>query len=85
MGYKDSQLEGYKKKHRQPLDDILREEDMTILLGCSIETLWLYRRDLGLPYIKIGRDVYYSQKSVYKWFQSLERVNNNHKGGGDEH
>ncbi len=75
-------LEGVKKKHKQPLDDIMTEADLAILLDRSQERIWIYRQELELPYIKVGRDVYYSQKAVYKWLLSLQKVNNgnNHKG-----
>ena len=73
-------LDGVKKKHKQPLDDIMTEADLAILLDRSQERIWIYRQEKGLPYIKVGRDVYYSQKAVYDWLLSLQKVNNNHKG-----
>lgn len=75
-------LDGVKKKHKQPLDDIMTEADLAILLDRSQERIWIYRQELGLPYIKVGRDVYYSQKAVYDWLLSLQKVNNgkNDKG-----
>lgn len=82
--YKNSQFSGVTKKHKQPLDDIMTEPDLAILLGCTEETLWTYRRDLALPYIKVGRDVYYSQRRVYKWLLSREQVNNNGNNKGGE-
>jgi len=84
MTYKNSQFPGATKKHKQPLDDIMTEEDLAIILGCALDTLYVYRRDLRLPYIKVGKDVYYSQKAVYDWFISLQQVNNNHKGGKED-
>ena len=77
MSWKTSPLlQGYKKKVKQPLDDIMTESDLAEIFDCTVDTLYLYRKDLGLPYIKVGRDIYYSQKSVYNWLLSLE-VNNN--------
>ncbi len=73
-------LDGLTKKHKQPLDDIMTEADLAILLDRSQERIWIYRQEKGLPYIKVGRDVYYSQKAVYDWLLSLQKVNNNHKG-----
>ena len=69
------------KKHKRPLDDIIFEADLAILLGRTQETLWNWRNELGLPYIPVGRDIFYSEKSVVKWILSRERNNgNNHKG-----
>lgn len=77
MGMSIKGFKGIDKKHKQPLDDILTEGDLAVLLGCTEETLRLYRRDLELPYIKVGRDVYYSQRRVYEWLLSREQINNN--------
>jgi len=69
------------KKHKRPLDDIIFEADLAILLGRTQETLWNWRNEKGLPYIPIGRDIFYSERSVVKWILSRERNNgNNHKG-----
>ena len=75
-------LDGVKKKHKQPLDDIMTEADLAILLDRSQERIWIYRQEKGLPYIKVGRDVYYSQKAVYAWLLSLQKVNNGNNDKG---
>jgi len=77
MAYKCSPLlDGHKKRVKQPLDDILTEESLAEIFGCNIKTIYVYRQELGLPYIKVGRDIYYSQKTVYNWLKSLERTGN---------
>ena len=80
MAYKGAGLlDGYKKKTKQPLDDIIPEESLAEVFGCTMDTLYLYRQELGLPYIKVGRDVYYSQASVYQWLKSLEKTGNHNQ------
>ena len=80
MAYKCSPLlDGYKKGRKQPLDDILTEETLAELFGCDMRTIYVYRQELGLPYIKVGRDIYYSQKSVYNWLKSLEKTGNHNQ------
>ena len=74
-------LNSLKKKHKRPLDDIIFEVDLAILLGRTQETLWNWRNERGLPYIPIGRDVFYSEKSVVKWMLSQERNNGNDDKG----
>jgi len=78
------ELNGVRKKHKQPLDDIMTEADLAILVDKSQDTLWEWRGERGLPYIKVGKDVYYSQKAVYNWLLSLQKVNNNHKGSKED-
>ena len=79
MGYKgnsgfDKALKG---KRKNPLiDDIITKEALAVCLGCSEKTITYYQQAKGLPYIPLGRDTYFSTRSVHKWFMSRE-VNEN--------
>lgn len=77
MGYKDSKLGETlltgKRKH--PLDEFLTEEILAIVMGCSTTLVATWRDELGLPFIKIGRDYYYSAITVRKWLMSKETTN----------
>lgn len=77
----ENRLNSLGKKHKRPLDDIIFEADLAILLGRTQETLWNWRNELDLPYIPVGRDIFYSERSVVKWILSREKNNGNgHKG-----
>jgi len=79
----ENRFNTFSRKHKRPLDDIIFEADLANLLGRTQETLWNWRNERGLPYIAIGRDIFYSEKSVVKWILSQERNNgnnNNNKG-----
>ena len=78
----ENRLNSLGKKQKRPLDDIIFEADLAILLGRTQETLRNWRNEKGLPYIPIGRDIFYSEKSVVKWMLSTERNNGNDQKGG---
>jgi|GEM_PF-6881860 len=63
-------------KRRNPLDDIIPEEILAEILGCCAATIASYREKEELPFIKVGRDCYYSATSVLKWFLERETANN---------
>lgn len=73
----ENRFDTFARKHKRPLDDIIFEADLAILLGTTQETLWNYRNEKGLPYITIGRSIFYSEKSLVKWMLSQERTNGN--------
>ena len=73
----ENRFNTFTRKHKRPLDDIIFEADLAILLGRTQETLWNWRNKLGLPYIPVGRDIFYSEKSVVKWILSREKNNGN--------
>jgi len=78
MGYKgntgfDKALQG--KRKNLLIDDIITKEVLAICLGCCEKTITTYQ-ELGLPYIPLGRDIYFSTLTVYKWLMSRETKNN---------
>lgn len=77
----ENRFNTFSRKHKRPLDDIIFEADLAILLGRTQETLWNWRNERGLPFIRIGRDIFYSEKSVVKWILSQERNNGNNDKG----
>lgn len=77
MGYKDSKLGEtlLSGKRKNPLDDILTEEILAIIMGCSTTLVATWRNKQALPFMKIGRDYYYSAISVKEWFLSHQTTN----------
>jgi len=70
----DKALQG---KRKNPLiDDIITKEVLAICLGCCEKTITYYQQKKGLPYIPLGRDTYFSTRSVHKWFMSRELTEN---------
>jgi len=61
-------------KRKTPLSDIMPEGELAEWLGCSEDTIARYRNEEGLPFIKIGRDVYFSETQVYLWMLSKQVV-----------
>jgi len=56
----------------QVLKDIITEQSLAKILDIKKETLRDHRKK-GLPYIKLGNKIYFSQKSVYIWLLKQER------------
>jgi len=75
--YKANTLVGaaLKTRRKTPLDDIISENNLAEYLGCCEKTIHYYTTALGLPYIEVGRDRYYSMASVAKWFKTREKSN----------
>ena len=62
-----------KGKRKNPLlDDIVHKEALAQCFGCDTDTITYYQKELGLPFIKVGRDTYFSIKSIYKWLRERE-------------
>jgi len=61
-------------KRKTPLSDIMTEGELAEWFGCSQDTIARYRNEEGLPFIKIGRDVYFSETQVYLWALSRQIV-----------
>ena len=82
MSYKgnsglDKALKGTRKN---PLiDDIITKGGLAEFLGCTPETITYYQKEYGLPFIPVGRDTYFSTRSVHKWFMSRQVNHNGHK------
>ena len=73
-GYKASDMgTALKAKRKNPLvDDIIDEETLAQYMGCHSTTIRAYTRTMGLPFIPLGRDRYYSVKNVYKWLMARQ-------------
>jgi len=76
-GYKASDMGiALKGKRKNPLvDDIVDEETLAEYIGCHPTTIRYYTRKMGLPFIPLGRDRYYSVKSTYDWLISRQKSN----------
>ena len=51
---------------------ILTIEDMTIKFGVDQRTLYTWRKQEGLPFIKVGKQIYFREESVNKWLLEKE-------------
>ncbi len=76
MSYKGNNMgEALKGKRKNPLvDDIIDKETMAEWLGCETRAITYYQKGKGLPFIPLGRDTYFSVKSVYKWLMEREQI-----------
>jgi len=81
MGYKANNMgDALKGKRKNPLvDDIVDEDTLAEYIGCHSTTIRYYTRKLGLPFIPLGRDRYYSVKSTYNWLISKQKNNGQEK------
>ena len=81
MGYKKGNLGAALERNRKtPLDDIVTDENLAECIGCCVETVRSYTQQCELPFMKIGKDYYFSLKSVLDWFISRQKVR---KGSGE--
>ena len=75
MGYKKGNLgAALEAKRKTPLDDIVTDEALADCIGCCVETVRNYTQEHELPFIKIGKDYYFSLKTVLGWFLSRQKV-----------
>ena len=77
MGYKGNNgLDiAVKGKRKNPLiDDIIDKDALADYLGCEPRAITYYQKTMGLPFIPLGRDTYFSVKNVYKWLIEREKI-----------
>ena len=74
MGYKANNMgDALKGKRKNPLvDDIVDKDTLADYIGCDPHTITYYQKEKGLPFIPLGRDTYFSVKSVYQWLIKRE-------------
>ena len=76
MGYKANNMDvALKGKRKNPLiDDIIDKDALADYIGCESRAITYYQKNMGLPFIPLGRDTYFSINSVYKWFIEREQT-----------
>ena len=76
MGYKANNMgDAFKGKRKNPLvDDIIDKDTLADYIGCEPRAITYYQKEKGLPFIPLGRDTYFSVKSVYKWLMKREQI-----------
>ncbi|MFY4726202.1 helix-turn-helix domain-containing protein [Campylobacter jejuni] len=52
--------------------DFLTIQEVTMLYGLSKNTQNLYRMQKKIPYIKIGKKIFYEKVRLDEWFKSFE-------------
>lgn len=77
MGYKannglDIALKG--KRKNSLIDDIIDKDALADYLGCEPRAITYYQKTMGLPFIPLGRDTYFSIKNVYNWLLEREKT-----------
>jgi len=71
-GNMDKALTG---KRKNPLvDDIIDKPSLAEYLNQTEETITNWQKEQGLPFISIGRQTFFSVKSVYKWIMEREQT-----------
>lgn len=74
MGYKES-IAGksfVNGRRKSPLDDIINVHALAQFLGCGTDTVSEYIKEDCMPFMPLGRDRYFSSKSLWKWFKARE-------------
>lgn len=51
---------------------LLTIEDMTVKFGVDQKTLYNWRKQEKLPFIKVGKQIYFREESVNKWLIEKE-------------
>jgi len=71
-GNMDKALTG---KRKNPLvDDIVDKPSLAEHLDQTPDTVTVWQKEHGLPFISIGRQTFFSVKSVYKWLMEREQT-----------
>lgn len=71
-GNMDKALTG---KRKNPLvDDIVDKPSLAAYLDQTEETITTWQKEQGLPFISVGRQTFFSIKSVYKWLKEKEQT-----------
>jgi len=71
-GNMDKALTG---KRKNPLvDDIIDKPSLAEYLNQTEDTITVWQKDYGLPFISVGRQTFFSIKSIYKWLIEKEQT-----------
>jgi len=65
------------------LKGILNQEEVAEIFGVSVETV-LGWRDIGMPWIKLGKMVLFSEGGLLKWLRGLEKTQNAQDASGQD-
>jgi len=68
----DIALKGKRKNHL--VDDIIDKPSLAEYLNQTEETITNWQKDYGLPFVSIGRQTFFSIKSIYKWLMEREQT-----------
>lgn len=61
------------KKHAEIVEEWLTEKEVQLLIGLKTTSLWKLRRLGRIKYSKIGQKVFYSKKSILRYFEKMEQ------------
>lgn len=64
-------------REREKERELLTIEEVAELLAVSPITIYRYKREAGLPYIKIGNILRFDRRDVWNWIETHKR--NKHK------
>ena len=71
-GNMDKALTG---KRKNPLvDDIVDKPSLAEYLDQETDTITAWQKDYGLPFISVGRQTFFSIRSIYKWLIEREQT-----------
>ena len=71
-GNMDKALTG--KRKNSLVDDIIDKPSLAEYLNQTEDTITVWQKDHGLPFISVGRQTFFSIKSIYKWLMERERT-----------
>ncbi|QFG05372.1 DNA binding protein [Bacillus phage 031MP004] len=49
-------------------------EDMKKRFGVDQKTIYNWRKHRGMPFIKIGKEIYFREESIQQWLEQKEKV-----------
>lgn len=68
------------KPEPEPKDDVMNVEEVAELLKVKPKTVWKWKKDRGLPFLKIGTATRYMRSDVMAWVASHKQ----RQGPGNE-
>lgn len=57
------------------MKDVLTPAELAKKMGVSEETVMSWR-DLGMPWVKVGKSIYILERSFLSWMKRLEKTKN---------
>lgn len=62
------------KRKNAFVDDIIDKPSLAEYLNQTEDTITVWQKDHGLPFINVGRQTFFSIKSIYEWLMEREQT-----------
>ncbi len=63
--------------------DLITLDELIARFQVDQKTIYNWRKQKGLPTVKIGRCLYFREESITEWIKSMEQGTGSPEGGGN--